>query len=120
MSASEALSAAQLAGVAVSVEGDTLKLRAAAPPPRTVLDALARHHAGVVALLRSTDAWTAEDWQVFFRERAGIAEFDGGLRRDQAEGLAFWCCVAEWIDRASKSKMNGNAEHDLKRTASGR
>jgi hypothetical protein len=33
-----------------------------------------------VTLLRLADeGWSVEDWQVFFNERAGIAEFDGGL-----------------------------------------
>jgi hypothetical protein len=41
--------------------------------------------AGVVALLRpAEDGWSIEDWQVFFDERAGVAEFDGGLPRIQA------------------------------------
>ena len=34
-----------------------------------------------MALLRpAEDGWTAEDWQVFVEERAGIVEFDGGRR----------------------------------------
>jgi hypothetical protein len=41
----------------------------------------------------------AEDWQVFFDERAAIAEFDGGLPRAQAEARAFAICVAEWLNR---------------------
>jgi hypothetical protein len=43
--------------------------------------------------------WSREDWQVFFEERAGIAEFDGGLPRLEAEARAFTCCVAEWLNR---------------------
>ena len=39
-----------------------------------------------MALLRpGQDGWSAEDWQAFFDERAGIAEFDGGLPRAEAE-----------------------------------
>ena len=34
-----------------------------------------------------------------FDERAGIAEFDGGLPRREAEALAFACCVSEWLNR---------------------
>ena len=45
------------------------------------------------------DGWSAEDWQAFFDERAGIAEFDGGLPRAEAEARAFACCVAEWLNR---------------------
>jgi hypothetical protein len=40
-----------------------------------------------------------EDWRALFDERAGIAEFDGGLPREQAEARAFTCCVAEWLNR---------------------
>lgn len=40
--------------------------------------------------------WTAEDWQAFFGERAGIAEFNGHLPRPRAEDAAFEHCVAEW------------------------
>ena len=36
---------------------------------------------------------------MFLEERAGIAEFDGGLPRDQAEAHAFACCVVEWLNR---------------------
>jgi hypothetical protein len=45
------------------------------------------------------DSWVDEDWQAFFDERAGIAEFDGGLTREQAEARAFTCCVIEWLNR---------------------
>ena len=33
------------------------------------------------------------------RRTGGIAEFDGGLPREQAEARAFACCVAEWLNR---------------------
>jgi hypothetical protein len=65
-----------------------------------VLDALSRHKTEIVPLLRpGRDGWCAMDWQAFFEERAGIAEFDGGLRRDKAEIQAFGCCVVEWLNR---------------------
>jgi hypothetical protein len=75
-------------------------LEGSAPPSPAVLDLLSRHKAGIVALLRpADDGWSAEDWQVFFDERAGIAEFDGALPRSEAEARAFACCAAEWLDR---------------------
>jgi hypothetical protein len=53
-----------------------------------------------VALLRPPpDAWSVADWQAFFDERVGIAEFDGGLSRGDAEAHAFAHCVAEWLNR---------------------
>ena len=94
MSAVEALKAARAAGVELALNGDNLALKAASAPPAAVLDALSRHKAEIVALLRP-----AEDWQVFFDERAGIIEFDGGLPRAEAEVQAFDCCVVEWLNR---------------------
>lgn len=100
MSAAEALGVARAAGIELRLDGDDLVLEASAPPPAAVLDLLSRYKAGILALLRpSGDGWSAEDWQVFFDERAGIAEFDGGLPRAQAEARAFACCVAEWLNR---------------------
>ena len=83
-----------------ALDGDDLVLKAASAPPAAVLDALSRHKAEIVALLRpAEDGWSAEDWQVFFEERAGIVEFDGGLPRAEAEAQAFACCVVEWLNR---------------------
>ena len=92
MSASEALKTAQAIGIMIGLDGDDLVLEASTPPPAAVLDAVSRHKAGIVALLRPpNDGWIAEDWQVFFDERAGIAEFDGKLLRPEAEARAFEC-----------------------------
>ena len=100
MSAAEALKAARAAGVELALDGDDLALRAASAPPAAVLDALSRHKAEIMVLLRpAEDGWSAEDWQVFFEERAGIVEFDGGLPRPEAEAQAFACCVVEWLNR---------------------
>jgi hypothetical protein len=100
VSAAEALRAARAAGIELGTDGDDLVLEASAAPPAVILDLLSLHKLGIMALLRpGCDGWSAEDWQVFFEERAGIAEFDGGLPRPEAEGLAFACCVVEWLDR---------------------
>jgi hypothetical protein len=100
MSAAAALEAARAAGISVEIDGDDLVLEASAPPQPALLDLLSRHKGSIVALLRlADDRWSAGDWQVFFDERAGIAEFDGGLSRGQAEVRAFECCVAEWLTR---------------------
>jgi hypothetical protein len=100
VSAAEALKAARAAGVSLRVDGDDLVLEAATPPPASVLDAISRHKADVVVLLRPAgDGWSPEDWQVHFDERAGSAEFEGGLAREAAESRAFECCVCEWLNR---------------------
>jgi hypothetical protein len=100
MTAVEALRAARAAGVEIALNGDDLVLEASSPPPDSVLDALSHNKDGIVALLRpGDDGWLAEDWQVYFDERAGIVEFDGGLPRPEAEAQAFACCVSEWLKR---------------------
>lgn len=63
---------------------------AASPPLRGSLHAYARE---------SALAWDAEEWQSFFDERAGIAEYDGGLPRPEAERSAYQSCLAEWEDQ---------------------
>jgi hypothetical protein len=99
MSAADALRAARAAGIQLGIDGDDLMLEASTSPPPAVIDLLSRHKAAIVALLRpAEDGWSAEDWQVFFDERAGIVEFDGGLPRPDAEAQAFACCVVEWLN----------------------
>ena len=102
MSALDALKRAREAGIRIRVDGDILRLVAKAAPPPGVVEMLERHKADVVALVRSgsgPNALSDEDWKVFFDERAAIAEFDGGLPRDQAEAQAFEACVTEWLTR---------------------
>jgi hypothetical protein len=99
MSAADAIRAARAIGIDLGVDGDDLVLNATVPPPPALLALLSRHKVAILALLRPTeDGWSADDWRVFFGERAGIAEFDGGLSRQQAEARAFACCVAEWLN----------------------
>ena len=108
MSAADALKAARAAGIQLGVDGEDLVLEASVPPPAAVIDLLASHKAEVVALLRpGRDGWSAEDWQVFFDERAGIVEFDGGLPRAEAEAQAFACCVVEWLNRNPAHSLAG-------------
>lgn len=118
MSAAEALKGARVAGIQLGIDGDDLVLEASAPPPPAVIDLLSRHKAEVVALLRpSENGWSAEDWQAFFDERAGIAEFDGGVPCAEAEARAFVCCIVEWLNRnpvrslSSRCLGCGQVEH---------
>jgi hypothetical protein len=108
MSARQALKTARAAGICVRVDGDALDLAAAAPPPPAVLELLSHFKADILRLLSpSLDAWSAEDWQAFFDERAAICEFDGGLPRPDAEARAFDCCVVEWLNRNATSSAPG-------------
>ena len=61
---------------------------------------ISRYKTDVIALLRpAQDSWSIEDWQAFFDERAGIAEYDDGRSRQEAEALASEHCVVEWLMR---------------------
>ncbi|MEA3072194.1 MAG: hypothetical protein QOD29_3640 [Alphaproteobacteria bacterium] len=100
MSATEAIRAARTAGVRLTADGEDLLLDAASPPPPAVIEKLSRHKAEVLKLLRPVGSgWSAADWHAFFDERAGIAEFDDGLSRSEAEDHAFACSVSEWLNR---------------------
>jgi hypothetical protein len=61
----------------------------------------------LVLLRPGPDGWSAEDWQIFFGERAGIAEFDGGLPRPEAEARGFACCVVEGWNRTFVRSPSG-------------
>ena len=100
MSAVATLKDARAAGIKLALDGEDLVLEAGSTPPAAVLDALSRHKAEIVALMRpGEDGWSGEDWQVFFDERAGIIEFDAGQPRSKAEAQALACCIVEWLNR---------------------
>ena len=100
MRTADALRLAHDSGVHIVVSGTDLVLDADREPIPAVLEALRRHKADIVAHLKADPyAWTPEDWRAFFDERAGMAEFDMGQPREQAEATAFEHCVLEWLDR---------------------
>ena len=114
VSAATALMAARAAGIHLGVDGGDLVLEAPAPPPADVLDLLARHKAGVVALLRpGGKGWSAADWMAFYDERAGIVEFDAGLPRAEAEARAFEICIVEWLNRNTQPSPPGRCARCL-------
>ncbi len=109
MSAPQALRAARAAGMELGIEGDNLLLEAASEPPAATLEALSRHKAEIIELLRpGRDGWSAEDWRLYFEERAAVAEFDGGLPRDKAEVQALECCIVEWLNRNPATAAPGH------------
>jgi len=104
VTALEALRLACSEGVEIGTDDDRLILTAARRPPDEVIEALSCHKAEIVALLRpSSDGWKAEDWQAFYDERAGVAEFDGGACRRDAEASSYECCIVEWMNRHPES-----------------
>ena len=99
MSAAKVVMEARAAGVQLRVVDEDLALAAATKPLAAVLELLSRHKPAIVGWLRpGPGGWSAEDWNVFFDERAGIAEFERGLPRNTAEARAFKCCVVEWLN----------------------
>lgn len=97
MSALAVLQDARAAGITIRVVGDGLGLEAQVPPPNEILHRLVRYKPEIVNLLRRS--WSAEAWQAFFDERAGILEHECGLSPPEAEARAFKCCVAEYINQ---------------------
>ena len=88
MNAAALISAACAAGVIVKVDGERLVLSGLERPDDKLLEDLRREKPAIVAYLRDVAAWTEEDWQALFDERAGIMEYDGGRPREDAEAAA--------------------------------
>ena len=100
MSAEAAVQLARKHGIRLSVNGANLKVVSDKEPPTEVLEAIRGHKAEILALLAaSKEGWSADEWRAFCDERVGIAEFDGGLPRAEAEANAFESCVIEWMKR---------------------
>ena len=76
------LSRARQHGISFTPAGGTLKLHAERKPPDDLLADMRAHKAEILAIL-SGEIWTDEH-----EERAGQAEFDGGIHHAWAEGLA--------------------------------
>ena len=111
MSAANVVMEARAIGINLRVEGGDLVLDAVAPPSPDMLELLSRHKSAIVLWLRpGPDGLSGEDWREFFEERAGIAEFDGGLPREQAEARAFSCCVGEWLHRNPARSPSGRCD----------
>jgi hypothetical protein len=112
LDAAEALRATRAAGVRFAIEGDDVVLCSTSALPALLLARLSRHKAGIVALLRpGPGGWSADDYQVYFDERAGIGEFNGGLPRSDAEAQAFESCVIEWLNRNPVNVPRGRCLH---------
>ena len=56
----------------------------------------------------SQTLWSAQDWRIYYEERAGILEYDGQLTRAEAERVAYSTTLAIWMDahRPPSADMN--------------
>jgi hypothetical protein len=92
-------------GVTLSKHGHEIVLDG----PETVLtDALVERLRAVKSeILRDLQAWNSAEWQAFYNERAGIAEFDGHASRLEAESRAYECCIVEWLNRNPETTVPG-------------
>lgn len=88
MTAAALIAAAGSAGVTMRIDGDRLVLSAPYRPNDELLEELRREKLAIVAYLRELAAWSEEDWNALYDERAGIMEYDGGLSRGEAEDRA--------------------------------
>jgi hypothetical protein len=89
MSALATLKAARAAGIELTLDGEDLVLEAPSPPPRAVLDLLARHKVRIVQLLRPAKVdGSIGHSERLFEQRAGIIEYDRLAPRIWAEALA--------------------------------
>lgn len=84
-------------GVTLSKNGDEIVLDG----PAVVLtdDLIEELRAHKSEILATFGEWDSADWQAFFDERAGIAEFDRDVSRQEAEDHALECCIVEWLNR---------------------
>jgi hypothetical protein len=68
--------------------------------PDELIERLRALKAELFILLTSSgpgEIWDAGDWQAYVDERAAIREHDGGLRRRDAERLAFEDAITHWL-----------------------
>ena len=83
MNAAEVLDlVGQAGGVVTVLRNGRLRVSASEPLPSDLLDCLRQHKPSVVDHLARPDL---SDYLADFYERAAIAEYDGGLPREQAE-----------------------------------
>jgi TubC N-terminal docking domain len=96
-------------GVTLSKNGNEIMLDGpAAVLTDDLIEELRAHKSDILA---SFGEWDSADWQAFFDERAGIAEFDGEVLRVEAEDHALECCVVEWLNRHREPSSPSQCAH---------
>jgi hypothetical protein len=85
--------------IKIYLENDRLKLSSSTEPPDEIMAAVTAHKVALKFMLKNPAWKEAPHWRERFNERAGIAEFDGGHSRANAEQLALEDCITEWLAR---------------------
>ena len=109
MSAASIIERVRAAGGEIKLAADGIKLRVPASLRDEVVGAVKANKNAVRHALKTEtgDPWDAADYRCYYDERAGIAEFDGEMTREEAETAAFEAVVAEWLDRHHKASPTG-------------
>lgn len=108
------LKQAQADGLSLTLTGrGTMLIKGPQPAVDRWKPALRECKAGLLALLQAASSapWDAADWRAYRDERAAVAEFDGGLSRRDAEGMAYRSCVSEWLCRHPQVSAPGSCAH---------
>lgn len=110
MSATSIIRTVRAAGGEITLADDRIKLKIPASVHDKVIAEIRTHKGAIKRALKSEadDPWAAEDWRALYDERAGIAEFDGGQTRAEAEARAFECCIVEWLNRHPQPSNPGH------------
>jgi|GEM_PF-4680134 len=89
MSAQPILNELLSCGFTLFIDGELLKVSPASSLTDELRQKIRAHKAELLEVLHDTQKDTyIEDYTELFQERAAIAEYDGGLLRDQAEEMA--------------------------------
>ena len=99
MSAQPILNELLTNGFTLDIEGEKLKVSPASNLTDELRQKIRAHKSELLQALRSKDeANRVDDYTEIFHERAAIAEYDGGITREQAEDMAIrtvWRCATQ-------------------------
>ena len=109
MNAAEVIEAAAAVGIRIAIEGDGLSLKAAAQPPKAIIELITQHKPEIINLLRSCRGGVAEA-RVSWLDMEVAVENEAGRHR-------IWC--AELTRRAAEDKLTAIERDTLERAVAG-
>lgn len=99
MNADTLLNELKARGVAITVDGDKLRLKGVPGSWDDLRDRVRAARETLVRLLKAARPWSEADWRALFEERAAFLEYEGDLTRKEAETTAIDHLVPEWSNR---------------------